>query len=603
MGRLRDGLRVDRALSLVWAAAPRWTVASFVLLTIQALVPLATLYLVKLAVDRLSEAGPSGHDETAFVSLMVLLGMAFAVTLLGNLCTALQGYVGVVQGHLVADRMQHIVQVKSIDLDLEHYESPKSQDILHRAQHEAPSRPLRIIQGLTQVGRSGLTLLGAFLILLGFHWSIVAAVFLAASPVVFYRFCYAHAMYEWHRDKTMLERISAYINRVLTTLDGAKEVRTYGFGPALMQRFESLRKRIRSGVCRITAQHNRRQFVTESVATIAGYVCLVWVAHEAWVGTISLGDTAMYFGAFQIALASLRPLLSGVGELYENNLYLSTLYDFLAVPRRVREPDQPKAMPDTLRAGFRIEALSFQYPGMKAPVLRDIQMAIAPGETVALVGRNGSGKSTLVKLICRLYDPSSGRITIDGIDLRELATADLRRHIAVMFQDFGRYQLSARENIWLGRSELDQHDPAIVFAAKQAGIHDEITALPDGYDTVMGRSLTNGAELSLGQWQKLALARAFARDPRLIILDEPTSSLDAAAEFEFFERFRSLAKGRSALIISHRFSTVSLADRIYVLDQGRLIEEGTHERLLAQEGLYASLYRKQASYYQSASSA
>jgi len=292
--------------------------------------------------------------------------------------------------------------------------------------------------------------------------------------------------------------------------------------------------------------------------------------------------------------------LAGVAELYENNLFLSSLYEFLAVPRSVPEPARPQPLPRPWRAGLAVEKLCFRYPGADALILDGVDMIIRPGEVVALVGRNGSGKTTLTKLLCRLYDPVGGRITLDGVDLRDFATAELRREISVIYQDFGRYHLTARENILLGCPELSPEDPTIVAAARWAGIHDELMRLPQGYDTVMSRTLADGEELSVGQWQKLDLARAFVRNAPLIILDEPTSSLDAAAEFAFFDKFRAMAQGRSALIISHRFSTVRLADRIYVLDGGRLIEQGTHEALLALDGLYAQLYRRQASYYQDA---
>ena len=306
----------------------------------------------------------------------------------------------------------------------------------------------------------------------------------------------------------------------------------------------------------------------------------------------------MYFGAFQVAIGSLRPTLSGLAELYENNLFLSTLYEFFDVKKSVSDPAQPKEMPRPWRSGLSVENLSFHYPDTDRLILHNIAMTIRPGEIVALVGRNGSGKTTLTKLLCRLYDPDKGRITIDDIDLRDFKTGDLRREISVIYQDFGRYHMTARENILLGRPEFEANNPAIVIAAQWAGIHDKLIALPQGYDTVMSRTFADGAELSIGQWQKLALARAFVRDSQLILLDEPTSSLDAAAEFEFFEKFRDMAKGRSALIISHRFSTVRLADRIYVLEGGQLIEQGNHDELIALDGLYAHLYRQQASYYQ-----
>lgn len=555
---------------------------------------LAMLYFFKLIVDRLTNP----TTDAIFEHLMALIAAALGLTLLGNLCNALVGYTSTLQTHLVADHMQGLVQAKSIDLDLAYYENSQYYDKLHRAQREAPTRPLRIIQSLTELGRNGLTLLGAFVLLLAFHWGVVAAVLVASLPVLVYRLKQADALYQLHREKTASERLSGYFNQVITTAASAKEVRAFGFGPLMIRRFGELRSRIRASLQRLSAQGYRRQFITESAATLAGYGALAFVAHAAVRKTITLGEMVMYFGAFQVAIGSLRPTLSALAELYENNLYLSTLHEFLAVQRQVPEPIQPKPIPRLWRSGLRVENLEFRYPDTDRRVLDRINLTIRPGEIVALVGRNGSGKTTLTKLLCRLYDPDSGRITIDGIDLRDFKTEDLRQEISIIYQDFGRYHLTARENILLGRPELGQEDPAIIKAARWAGIHDHLIGLPQGYETVMGRTFADGAELSIGQWQKLALARAFVRDSQLILLDEPTSSLDAAAEFEFFEKFREMARGRSALIISHRFSTVRLADQIYVLEGGRLIEEGDHEELIARDGLYAHLYRRQASYYQ-----
>ena len=593
-----DGLRIDRALKFVWQAAPQWTALSTLLLIIESVIPLATLYIFKLVVDHLAGTNASIDSGSDFQSLSILIAAALGLAILSNLCNALLGYANEMQTHLVADHMQYLVQAKSIDMDLAYYEHPKSYDKLHRAQREAPSRPLRIISGMTELALNSLTLVGAFALLLMFNWIVVIVVLAASIPVLIYRIKYAEALYQLHREKTESERLSRYFNEVITTAEKAKEVRVFGFGPLIANRFSEIRLMIRASLHLISGQAYRRQFITESTAAFAGYGALAFIVYATVQKSISLGETVMYFGAFQVAISSLRPTLSGLAKLYENNLFLSTLYEFLNVPKSVPDPLHPTAVPRPWRSGLRVENLGFHYPGTDRPVLHDIVMTIRPGEIVALVGRNGSGKTTLTKLLCRLYDPDIGQISIDGIDLRDFRIKDLRREIGVIYQDFGRYHMTARENIMLGRPDVGPDDPSIVQAAQWAGIHDYLIRLPKGYDTVMSRTFADGEELSIGQWQKLALARAFVRDSQLILLDEPTSSLDATAEFEFFEKFRQMARGRSALIISHRFSTVRLADCIYVLDAGHLIEQGNHEELLALDGLYADLYRQQASYYQ-----
>jgi len=592
-----DGLRIDRALKFVWQAAPQWTALSTLLLIIESIIPLATLYIFKLVVDHLTGTNVSIDAGSDFQSLSILIAAALGLAILSNLCNSLLGYANEMQTHLVADHMQYLVQTKSIDMDIAYYEHPKSYDKLHRAQREAPSRPLRIISGMTELALNSLTLLGALALLLTFNLIVVIVVLTASIPVLIYRIKYAEALYQLHREKTESERLSKYFNEVVTTAEKAKEVRTFGFGPFITNRFSEIRLMIRASLHLISGQAYQRQFITESTAAFAGYGALAFIVHAAVKKSISLGDTVMYFGAFQVAVSALRPTLNSLAKIYENNLFLSTLYEFLNVPKSVPDPPHPIAMPRPWQSGLRVENLSFHYPGTDRPVLHDIAMDIRPGEIVALVGCNGSGKTTLTKLLCRLYDPDTGQITIDGTNLRNFKIEDLRREISIIYQDFGRYHMTARENIMLGRPDISPDDPSIVQAAQWAGIHDNLIQLPKGYDTVMSRTFADGEELSIGQWQKLALARACVRDSQLILLDEPTSSLDATAEFEFFEKFRQMARGRSALIISHRFSTVRLADRIYVLDTGHLIEQGNHEELLAIDGLYAYLYHKQASYY------
>lgn len=588
--------RLDKILSFVWHASPRHALLNAALAFLQGSVPLATVIVLKSIVDYITMSLP-GTSALPAGPLIWMLAIAIAIGIVGSLANALGGYSATIQSHLVADHMQGMVQRKSIELGLSYYENAQFFDNLHRAQQEAPSRPLRIVQGLLSLCRNGVTLCGALLVLLTCHWVIMVAVLMTSLPTVVFRLKQADKLFELERGRTHAERLSRYLNQVLTTGEHAKELRSFGFGPFIAQRYTELRARLREGLARISAQGYARQFLSESVATTAAYGSLAYVAMQALAGKLSLGELVMYFGAFQVAVGSLRPTLSSISELYENNLFLSSLFGFLALPKDLQEPTHPLDIPSPWKDGLRAEGVAFRYPGTNEDVLKKIDIEIRPGEIVAIVGHNGSGKTTLTKLLSRLYDPSVGRICIDGIDIRNFSINEFRKQISVIYQDFGRYHLSARENIMLGSPELDADDPSIALAAKRANIHSELESLANGYDTIMSRTLADGSEFSGGQWQKLALARAFLRDAQLIILDEPTSSLDAAAEFSFFEQFREMVAGRSALIISHRFSTVRLAKRVYVLDQGVVIEHGTHEELMATGGVYASLYQKQASYY------
>jgi len=305
----------------------------------------------------------------------------------------------------------------------------------------------------------------------------------------------------------------------------------------------------------------------------------------------------MYYQAFQTSLTSLQSMLTGLAGLYEDNLFLTYFYDFLTLEPRLLEPAKPRPVPRPMKEGVVFHDVTFQYPETERTALADISIDIRPGEVAALVGANGSGKTTLVKLLCRLYDPHAGCITIDGVDLREFGTADLRRHISVIFQDFSQYQLTARENIWIGNTSLDPRDAAIETAARDSGAHEVLAALRNGYDTMLGKWFEEGEELSIGEWQKVALARAFVRDSEILVLDEPTSALDPLAEWKVFEHIRELAKGRAVVLISHRFSTVHTADRIHILDQGRIVESGSHDELMRLGGTYARMYEVQARAY------
>jgi ATP-binding cassette subfamily B protein len=432
---------------------------------------------------------------------------------------------------------------------------------------------------------------------LSFNWIITTLLLAAVISGSAVRMKYSGLMYRWQREQTSMERQAGYFNWMLTDSSHAKEIRLFDLGALFIRRFRDLRRTLRKGRLAISLRRTIADFVAQTFATVAIYGSYAYVAYLTMLGKTSLGDLVMYYQAFQRVQGSFQGILSSLAGLYEDNLFLSNLYEFLDLKRTVIEPAQAKPVPRPIQDGIVFSRVGFRYPGGTRRVIEDVSLAIRPGEVVAFVGENGSGKTTLMKLLCRLYDPTSGTITIDGVDLRQFETKALRHEIAIVFQDYVHYHLTARENIWFGNTDLSPDHDRVITAARRSGADEVIRALPHGYETILGKRFADGEELSIGEWQKVALARAFMRDAQIIVLDEPTSSLDAKAEYEVFQSFRQLVSGRTAVLISHRFSTVRMADRIYVLNQGTIIESGTHEELLNRQGVYADLFERQARSY------
>ena len=597
MRQVRTSLgRTWRALRLVWASGPGWTAASVALVVVQSALPLAQLYLLKLIVDAV--AGLARSDAaSSFRQIGVLVAIAATVALIGSVCRSLAGLVAEGQARAVSDRLHDIVHAKATGIDIEYYETPRYHDALHRAQQEGAYRPTRIVNGLVQVGQSSFALLLMAGVLVSFHWSTAVALFAAALPGVLMRLRHARRNYERQRALTQVERRGQYYHVMLTEAAYAKEVRLFGLGPLFGQRSRDLRVEIGRHRLQVAGWRFRADLVTQGAATLAVYGSFAFILYRASLGVLTVGDVVMYYQAFQRGQDFLKEILSGLAGLYEDHLFLANLYEFLDIEPKLVEPPAPRPVPRPLRSGIVFDGVSFQYPGASRKVLQDVTLAIRPGEHVALVGANGSGKSTLVKLLCRLYDPGSGAITLDGVDLRGFATTALRREIAVVFQDWVAYHVSARDNIWFGDPRPECGQDRIRQAARDSGADEIVSRLRNGYETVLGNWFGDGEELSMGEWQKIALARAFVRDAQIVVLDEPTSFLDVQTEHDVFNRFRRLAAGRSTILISHRLSTVRMADRIYVLDDGRIAESGGHDELMRRGGVYARLFETQAQPY------
>jgi ATP-binding cassette subfamily B protein len=594
--KLALSLRLKRALSLVWQSAPGWTVLSLVLVVFQAALPLAALYLTKLVVDGVV-AGVTSSGQISFSRILFLIGLAALVGLAIAVARSLSALATEAQGQSVTDRMFGVLHEKSVKVDLGYYEDPQYHDTLHRAQLEAPFRPQKLLTSLTQVTQSGATVVGIVLLLATAHWILPVLLFGAVVPAYWVRIRHSDRTYAWQRRRASTQRRALYLDRLLVHEAYAKEVRIYNLGPELIRRFRTLRDRLRKESIELARQRTVGDLLGQTLASLAVFASYAIIAQRTMAGAITIGDLVMYFGAVQRGQSLVQTMFGGLGSLYENNLFLTTLDDFLNLEQRVAEPSRPHPVPRPMRSGFALEAVNFRYPTGTRTLLNDVSMEIQPGEMVALIGANGSGKTTMVKLLCRLYDPTGGRVTLDGIDLGDFATEDLRRQVAVVFQDFVRYQAPARDNIWFGDTAVPLEQVRIEQAATRSGAAPVIERLRHGYETTLGNWFEDGEELSAGEWQKIALARAFHSDAQLLVLDEPTSALDPASEIRVFEMAREIARDCAVLAISHRFATVRMVDRIYVLDDGRITEAGTHDELMRLGGRYADLFHMQARAY------
>ncbi len=595
--KLQTTLYILPALRFVWQGSPRWTLARVVLLTLQSILPLAAIYLTKLVIDAIADSLTAADKSVAFNQVIFWLILTGVVTLATSLVNSLAELANAAQSQRVTDYMQTILHAKSIEADLEYYENSRYYDALQRAQQEASYRPNQILYRLVQLGQGGITLVAVVGLLLALYWGLAGILLVAALPAMLVRFKFARVMYDWRRRRTAMERQAMYLGYMMTTDVHAKELRLFGLGSLFRDRFRGLREKIYDENLAIITRQSMASLVAEAFASVVTFGVYGYIAYQSVWGGLQIGDLVLYHQALQRGQSALKSFLVGISGLYEDNLFLANLYEFLDLKPAIVEPSQPSPIPQPMRQGIVFDRVNFSYVNSDRQALKDISLTLAPGETIALVGENGSGKTTLIKLLCRLYDPTAGKITIDGIDLKAVSKEDLRRQISVIFQDYVKYHFSAQENIWLGNVDLPLTDERVLAAAKRSGADAVIQRLPRGYDTILGKMFDQGEELSVGQWQKVALARAFLRESQVIVLDEPTSAMDPKAEYEIFRQFRELIEGQAAILISHRLSTVKMADRIYVMDQGSIIEHGTHEQLIALQGTYAHLFETQAQNY------
>jgi ATP-binding cassette subfamily B protein len=579
-------------LKLVWQTSPAIAVALIVLRLIRALLPVATLYVGALIIDAVVRAIPSGNFDPIWRLLALEFGLAVLSDVLGRGVSLLDSLLGERFSIATSLRlMQH-----AATLDLEDFEDSEVQDRLERARQQASGRT-----GLmTQIFGQAQDIVTIVSFGAGLFWYapwLLALMAVALVPAFIGEVHFNAQTYWMNYMRAPERRESDYVRQTAASVETAKEVKIFGLNDFLMARYEELARSFFRANRKIAIRRAGWGSVLTAIGTSAYYVAYAYIAWRTVHGDFSIGDLTFLAGSFMRLRGLLDGFLSGLSNVAGQALYLDDLFSFFEIKPEITSPANPRPFPNPIREGFTFEDVGFRYPGAEHWAVRHLSFTLRAGEVLALVGENGAGKTTLVKLVTRLYDPDEGRILLDGHDLREYDLARLRADIGVIFQDFVRFHLTAAENIAVGRIEARGDRERIVHAAEQSGADELIRRLPGGYDQIIGKRWKTGTDLSGGEWQKIAIARAYMRDAQVLVLDEPTAALDARAEYEVFKRFKELSVGKTALLISHRFSSVRMADRIVVLGEGLLEAIGTHEELLARGGRYRELFELQAAGY------
>ncbi len=584
---------VPRALAMVWAAARGLLIAWLILLVISSLIPVLTVLLTRESVDSVVALVEAGYAPEALTRTITAFALLAGVQIGGDLLGFALGYVRNIQAERVRDYMTRMIQDKAVTLDLRYFEAQGFYDLLHRVRMDARQRPLSLLENVGTLLRTVLSLLGMVGLLIAYSPLLPLVLLVGGVPALWSIVRYSRRLNAWRLSISTLERRSTYFDHILTDQHSAQEVRLFGLADHYRRTYAEARAVLLDGRLRLA----RGKILTDLVVTLFGMVlvggALVWMGLRVIAGQASLGDLAAFYQIFSRAQGLFGSLMSSAGEIYQNTLFLHDLFTFLAL-----EPHLPEAEAQAggrilpLRDAIRIEGVSFSYPGSSRRALEDFSLTLPAGQITALVGENGQGKTTLMKLLCRFYDPDAGRITWDGVDIRDLPLGDLRRSITMLFQSPLRYMETAGHNIAVGDLRGGHDREAIADAARSSAADVVVAKLPQGYDTMLGKWF-GGEELSVGQWQRLALARAFLRDAPLIILDEPTSAMDSWAENDWLARVGEHVAGRTMVMITHRFTTAMLADRIYVMQDSRIVEQGTHAELLALNGVYAASWQEQ----------
>jgi ATP-binding cassette, subfamily B, bacterial len=590
---------LPRVLKLVWDTNKALTLLMGLLSILQGFTPAISLWITNLVINAVVEGIRVHSTNLIWLPISFQVGIGLFSSLLSTISNITQQ----ILQEKVSNRVQFMILEKSDTLDLSYFENPEFYDKMRRAADQSTYQPVTMVSQTFGLCQTAITMFSMIFLLTRLAWWLAIVSLIVPIPAFFSSIRYGWRGYQRMRRQSPERRLMQYFSTIMTTDTNNKEVKLFNLGRFFIERFKQIANKLYIEDRNIVVRRYSMNFLWTGLTVAANSAIYLYVALQAIIGRISLGNLLLYTQSAVQAGQSFQNLLSGISGTYENNLYVGTLFEFLEYEPKIVSPPEPKPVePSSDVKGLDVEFrdVSFTYPG-KDPAtqaaLKHVSFTIKAGEAIALVGRNGAGKTTLVKLLTRLYDPDEGEIFMGGRNIKEYDLKDLREQVGVIFQDYVNYYMSARENIGVGRINEIENEDLVMSAARKSGANAVIERLPGGYDTMLGRWFKDGTQLSGGEWQKVALARAFMRDARILVLDEPTSSLDAQAEYEVFEHFRTLTEGKTAIFISHRFSTVRLADRIFVIEHGGIIENGSHQELMALDGRYAELFNLQAEAY------
>ncbi len=590
--RIRGGYAV-KALVIVREAANKWTIAWAATLILQGIIPAGIVWTTKWLIDAVAGAVAAGTSWEVIESVLVPVAIMGALMLLQQILGSVSEWINTAQTELVQDHMKKLIHQKAVTVDFAFYENAEYYDHLEQANTQATSRSLALLQNIGGLIQGAVTLVSISLILITYSVVLPLILLISTLPALFVVVRHNQYLHEWWQKTTPLRRWTGYYDMMMTAQLAAAEVRIFKLGDFFSSAYQTLRARLRHERLALLKRQTMAKFGAGIFAMLATAGVMGWIGLRALRNTATLGDIGLFYAAFNQGQSLMRSLLSNAGQIYTNTLFLEHFFELMETDPRIQDPDNPEAFPAPLRQNILFDNITFYYPGTRSPALENFTLEIPAGKTVAIVGANGAGKTTLTKLLCRFYDPQEGAVRVDGMDIRRFSVASLWNQISIMFQFPMRYQAIAAENIGVGSINQNPSRDEIVASAKHAGADEFISKLPQTYDTLLGRWFTSGTDLSGGEWQRIALGRAFLREGQIVILDEPTSSMDSWAENEWLRRFRVLVKDRTAIIITHRFTTAMQADIIHVMEDGKVVESGNHEQLVALGGRYAQSWLEQ----------